>query len=305
VRKRIVIPFIVLAALIGIQLAFSLHRWREPVYQGTPLKEWLPRYDSASQAAQTDEAVRQMGAQSLPFLLEMLDAADSPAKEALADIADEFDLRHFQYVPAQPQHRWALAAFRSLGPAAAPAIPELLRLLRNEQTRRNAEIALGSVGSPAIAPLTRALGNSRPKVRAAAAVALGECVSPMPGVPRKSRDARESAAIASLAATAWPALIRCLGDSDAEVRASAASALGDFGLEPAATVSALTHALNDPDWRVRYTAAVAVGRFRDAAQPAVPALVRMMGETNATARHGAAFALRMIDPETASQAGGK
>src|SRR5262245_23596156 len=53
----------------------------------------------------------------------------------------------------------AVVALADLGPAAAPAVPPLLELLRdkNEDLRLNAALALGKVGKPAVAPLTEAL----------------------------------------------------------------------------------------------------------------------------------------------------
>jgi hypothetical protein len=76
------------------------------------------------------------------------------------------------------------------------------------------------------------------------------------------------------------ALLDCLGDQDAEVRALAAGILGEtsetkatHALAPRA-VPALAGLLKDPDPRVRHQAAKALGSFRDAR--AIPALEEAM-----------------------------
>ena len=67
-----------------------------------------------------------------------------------------------------------------------------------------------------------------------------------------------------------------LGDTDAEVRAQAAKALGD--VRDAASADALVPMLADSAPRVRFFAAEAVGRI--GARTAVPGIVRMLAENN-------------------------
>jgi HEAT repeat protein len=77
------------------------------------------------------------------------------------------------------------------------------------------------------------------------------------------------------AKAAIPALIKALGDTDAEVRSSAAWALEKMGPAAKDAVPALTKALRDVDANVRMYAAYALGDIGAAAKPAVQELERL------------------------------
>jgi len=82
-RKRVYIALaVVLVALAGV-IAWQALREREPVYQGKGLRVWLREYrlglnTGASKVAA--DAVRHIGTNALPTLLEMLGAKDSKLK---------------------------------------------------------------------------------------------------------------------------------------------------------------------------------------------------------------------------------
>jgi HEAT repeat protein len=305
VQKRFAIPLLCLAAFVVAEIFFTLHRWREPTFEKTPLKTWLSYYAFSARSEDADEAIRGMGAQTLPFLMEMVKASDSRSKLALVQLADRFDLFNIEFIPAEERHRRALAAFRALGPKAKPAIPDLMLCLRSDQTRWVAIFALGAIGADSIAPLATALNDPKASVRAAAAKALGECAGTVASAPGAIVDAREVAAFESAVHVALPTLIRGLKDPDAEVRAAVACALGELGQEPAKTVPALAETLADSDAHVRRSAVLALGRFRARAQPALPALLKAFDDQDAAVKEGAAFALRFVDPETAERVGAR
>lgn len=307
--KRVLILLLIAATAVVLAILFSVGTWREPSYQGVRLRTWLPGYEVPGRAAQTDEAVQEMGAACVPFLLELLNATDSRTGQAFAFLADDLGFGHLHihihYVPADQKRRWALAGFRSLGPAGKAAVPDLVPMLRRDETRKTAVEVFAAIGAASVAPLTRALADSKSEVRAAAATALGECAAPSNRVVARWREPEEKAAIISEAKTAWPALIRCLKDPDPNVRAAAAMALADFGVEPGATVTALMALLGDNDPEVRGVTVVELGRFREAAQPVVPTLLQLLNDPDRKLSERAAFALRLIDQETAVQAGVK
>lgn len=110
---------------------------------------------------------------------------------------------------------WGLGA---LGPAAQPAVPELIEALKDKKdyVRRGAAWALGGMGAAAkaaVPALTEALGDVDNQVRSEAASALGGI-----GVAAKA---------------AVPAMIKALKDKDPQVRSDAAAALKNIDLEAA------------------------------------------------------------------------
>jgi HEAT repeat protein len=93
---------------------------------------------------------------------------------------------------------------------------------------------------------------------------------------------------------AVPPLIQALGDSDWDVRAAAAWALGKLG-DPRA-VPALIQALRDRSENVRFAAAWALGDLGD--PQAVPALIKALGDGWDAVRFAAAWALGDLgDPQ--------
>jgi HEAT repeat protein len=119
----------------------------------------------------------------------------------------------------------------------------------------------------------RDLGSAKPRVRAAAAAALGD-----------AEDARRPEAVA--------ALLRSLDDIDPDVRASSALSLGD--LRDAAAVEPLVLRLDDGIPAVRQSAAVALGRLGLSA--AFEPLARALARGPADVRFQAATSLCEIDP---------
>jgi HEAT repeat protein len=118
----------------------------------------------------------------------------------------------------------------------------------DERARRNAAFALGKLGSaagPTVPTLQRALtGDSSPKVREAAAFALGE-------IGQRAT---------SLGKTVAGTLTTALGDEDPLVRRSALFALGSIG-ETTGARRDIEKLLDDKNAEVRQNAAWALGRM--------------------------------------------
>lgn len=119
----------------------------------------------------------------------------------------------------------------------------------------------------------RDLGSPDPRVRAAAADALGD-------VPDAERP------------RAAQAVVGVLGDALPEVRCTAAFALGALGETIA--VAPLLERLEDGDTRVRQAAAVALGRIGDAR--AFAPLAKALRDGPPDLRYQAALSLAEIDP---------
>ncbi|HTM21760.1 MAG TPA: HEAT repeat domain-containing protein [Kofleriaceae bacterium] len=123
----------------------------------------------------------------------------------------------------------------------------------------------------------RDLASKDPRVRAAAAHALGDVTD------------------AELRGRAVDGLLGVIGDARPEVRAEAAFSLGE--LETEAAVAPLVERLRDPDMRVRQAAAIGLGTlgFRAGFEPLRQALV----DGPPDLRFQAATSLAEIDPEAA------
>ena len=109
-----------------------------------------------------------------------------------------------------PLRTTGTGALNRYGPAAADAVPDLIRAMKlGDADTRDAIIrtlvAIGTRAEPAVPALAAALSDPDPRVRQIAAEALGR--------------------FGSLAASAEPALSKALDDSNADVRKAASDAL--------------------------------------------------------------------------------
>ncbi len=164
---------------------------------------------------------------------------------------------------ASPGLQWnALQILYGMGPAAAPAVPELLALLERAPTHRPsrtphaAALALSRIGPAAVDGVVKLLEHSSAEVRMNAAAALGN-----PG---------------AAAAPAVPRLIAMLASEDPEEQMAAANALGRLGAVAADALPALQRL-----GAVETTQDVLVGHARSAARSAMAQIHRAM-QTAAT-----------------------
>jgi HEAT repeat protein len=181
----------------------------------------------------------------------------------------------------------AVEALETMGPAAGPAVPELIQALRdpNLLVRWAAARALGKIGpeqaAAAVGPLGRLLFDPDLDVDLAAATAL-ERFGP-------------------LARGAVPQLVRALGASDEQKRLAVIRTLTSIGTDAAPAIPALAVALSDPETMVRRQAAELLGKFGSAAASAEPALRRAMADLEPEVRQAASAALlKILHPGQAS-----
>jgi HEAT repeat protein len=185
-----------------------------------------------------------------------------------------FALRDCLSDPVTAVRVGAAQALGQVGPAAAPAVPDLVRLLRDddETVRCRAAEALGVIGDESAVPaLAENLGNPSPAVQEAAARALG--------------------AFKQAALSAVPALVPLLRDPEDSVRQAAADALSKVGPLPGETAAALAEGLSSPDSVVQTQTAEAIGAIGEAAAEAAPALVEALTNGSDRVRAKAAEAL--------------
>jgi hypothetical protein len=170
-KKWLRITLVVLVvAIVGLVI------WKstgpdEPVYQGRTLSSWLDHHVASTAANppynspgwhQAEEALRQIGTNGIPTLLEMIRAHDSSWKLKLVRLAEKQRLVRFSHRYAMPLNEEAEYAFRVLGTNAASAVPELVEIYQEDlsaSSQRCAALALASIGSPAKAAIPALVEN--------------------------------------------------------------------------------------------------------------------------------------------------
>ena len=131
--KRKVIALLVLFGIIAGAIALhSLLRQREPEYQGKTLSAWLKvgGHGDPDEDKPAIEAVRQIGTNAVPFLLDMVRAKDSKFKLKLTNWT--YDHLHYDILwsSAYETHMRAEGGFGVLDPADAQrAVPTLMKLM--------------------------------------------------------------------------------------------------------------------------------------------------------------------------------
>lgn len=259
-RKPIAVAVLIFAlATAGLLVIFS--RDNEPRYEGRSLSEWLAlqpmpadleAVTAPSKAeriaavrardariiafrAEKDFAVRAIGTNALPWLLQWMRYELPPWRQQLLKLAtrpvegktlDEGKIVYGQSLILGKAARLAeLAdlAFIILNTNAAPAIPELETMMKDNQKPDKglrAIYALAAIGVPAVQVLTNALADTNQTHRCEIMQAFYVVRDMIP----PSRDTYLAACV--------PALTRALDEPDAEVRRQAEVAL--YNLDPRA-----------------------------------------------------------------------
>jgi HEAT repeat protein len=179
----------------------------------------------------------------------------------------------------------ARQALAELGPEAAPAIPQLARMLNDGRTCNSAAWALVKIGTNALPALVDALTNGNRYARLEVAGAISWF-----------REDAEGAV---------PGLVECMKDEDPGARGNAIAALQAIPKRPDIAVPALIAALADPDLNVRDNAVTVLRKYGQVqAEVTIPMLVQAAGQDeNPLIRFRAAEVLRAVAPERAKAEG--
>ena len=156
-RLRIIIGLL-LASVLGL-LVWQAPGPREPVFEGRTLTSWLDHHVATSAASppynspgwkKADEALRSIGTNAIPTLLEMIRAKDPPpVLLKLLETARRHGWTRINYQYAFSRHEEAEYAFQVLETNAASAVPELIRIYEEDvspSSQRCATLALGHIG---------------------------------------------------------------------------------------------------------------------------------------------------------------
>jgi HEAT repeat protein len=290
-----------LAAALGLTLMTIAPAWAqtEPSWNSRSLSFWIRALEG-------------------PEIAGRLQATDAITQIAIAHGGDAAGPAFAALLPNLDAGPEALrvssaAALEQIGPAAAPAVPRLLSLLRDDgaaAVRRSAALALARIdpASPVVVTTAaRALvADADAQVRVASAVLLvasgpaaraadGELRDALgDGLPFVRLYAALALAHAGLGVTAVPVVLGALDDEDPAVRAEAAGMLSDVGRDHPDVVPALTEALHDRDATVRVAAAGGLGSVGRAAQVSLPTLWALIQDPDEDVRSAALVAIRQI-----------
>lgn len=282
-----------LACAVAVAALLFQSRDHEPSYDGRSLNDWLvglTNYNGDDDTDQAAEAIRQIGTNAIPYLVQYTRYTPWPLRVKAAGVIAALAKRlgrdwRLRGSRSEARAQGAFDALVILGPAAAVAIPDLTQLAADPGDLGRASRAmftLGFMGAQALPPLMAILTNQQSRLRPQAAMSLSR-----------------------LGTNALPAvtiIIDYLRDPNENLAALSAISLGKMRQEPSLVVPALITALQDPRRRVGAYAAEAIGQFGDQAGSAVPALVKLLNDPDEGPRQGATNALRAIAPEMLADA---
>lgn len=278
--KRVSAATGISVAIAGLFLLAAI--WPEPAepfHGDKTLRQWLEVRSSGNIRDLTDDAqaaIRAMGTNALPSLVSMVSKRDSILRlELRAWAGKNPNLRKWIRISNGERLRGA-AGLEALGPMAAPAIPELIPLLGDEQTAYPAALALGAIGEIAVPELVQCLTNANTRLRVSAVQAINF----MHG-----------------AEEAIPSLLTCLTDPEPDVRFIAAIALGDMRKHPETVVPHLIVLLDDAESSVRQAGIIALGLYGSAAEAATEKLAMIQNDPSREVQQAAKTALERIRPK--------
>ena len=256
-RIILVLSLIVIAIAVAVWLD-AQPDLPEPHYANKPLHQWLTAYDPQirltipmGQLAETDNAIRHMGADAVPALLRMQQAHDSYLKLKFLALLKEQHIYPVHHIPAYNLNYAATRAFVALGTNAQSAVPQLIAIYKanySESSRELATRSLEAIGPPAqaaIPTLVKSLASSSESARLRLIQTLGAIRSnpdlSVPAIAAALKDNNwivrhyatlELTHFGPAATSAVPALLKTLRDTNAIVRQYATNAL--LRIDPAA-----------------------------------------------------------------------
>ncbi len=302
-RRGYIIAIMISAVVVAVLVVFYSFEQAAPAYQGKSLRFWLAELSDrsstrASSIQKAEAALAAMGTNSLPFILDELRMNDRPRLERMVNTISRFLWMrlHYRidYTPAFVRRTGAKEGLTVLAPSLG--IPALTSLLndRNKEVCDGAAKALSqmhdkssreSTFGPARA-LVSALSHTNRYARVATATRLRDCGFWTP--------------------EALPPLLKCLEDSDAELRVEAALTFEwyyrAFYREPewaswterAAVSSILLHCLQETNSTIRRSAVISLGRTGDGSPEVLAAIKRTLTDKDRTVSETAERALIIL-----------
>ncbi len=228
--------------------------------------------------------------ENIQALAALLDDKDGEVRERVAEVMAQIGPAA---APAVPQlvnalshsddvtRREAMEAIAAIGPGAKEAIPELVKILGDpgwaldQEPQDYAVQALVFIGPASVPALLEAIGDPQGGVRSGVARALG-------GLPASPE--------------VMAALIRTLGDGEPVVRAAASYALRRIGKGSGESMNALKVLLKDPEAEVRISSAAALRSLGIEAGVVLPVLIALLDDPDPERRRRACNVIEEMGP---------
>lgn len=309
----------------------------EPQYQGKKLTAWAREIDQMDffrqpafqqhreQNERAITVIQQVGTNALPVALSLLRAKDSWLRGRLTEWAERYDANHWpKHFPVQIQSAGeknfeGINIIWALGAMAEPAIPDLIRLLQNQnrQAAETARLALPGVGTNAIPPLLKLLSAPDANIRLRAAIILGDFFRPKmpPAESGGSLMVAGSEDFRSQASVAVPVLLQSLDNRELNsvTHIRIIQALGWIREDAPVVVPALIRHIQSetngkPDYWLHRNYFRALGSYETNAEAAVPLLISLLQPMTESSNNPAFVhfsyapaldALQKIDPAAA------
>jgi len=257
----------------------------------------LPFADRPPRLVEAEGAVRHIGKESLPWLVRWLGYEPPAWRQKLSNVLGgwrmPFKESIMRLVGVDDYKVWqGLAGFEILGSEAAPAIPDLARMLRVSSSRLwsradAAFLALMDVGRDGLPPLITALADPASRNRVETIVHFRSF---------------------NLGTNGWfaaPVLMKCVTDSDRQVAEAATWTLTDLGLPAETVLPVIKGAVLDRRSTVRNVAVQALGRLGKQALPCTELLYNCFNDIDPFVREAATNALSRITEDASGKAGGE
>lgn len=275
-----------------------------------------------------DAGIRKMAAQALG-------QAGPDVKKAVPDLIEALQDK------VNDVRMAAIDALGEMGEEGKEAAPQLARLLRdpNLRVRERVRAALASIGPAAVEPLSNALGEEEkievrmdaiqliavfgpaakkavpalrnalkdgdPRIRAAAANALGKMeldgADAVPDLLTALKDKKlavQSEAVTALmllTSAGVPDLLPKVREADRKGRWVAPVSMAQMAAKPANDLAGLVKALRDKDPQVRTKAALVLVALGPKAEPALPLLTRALEDEDAEVRLAVAMVIARLE----------
>ena len=303
---------------------FLFVRGGEPTYRGRTVTSWLGQvFDTRRNQAEALQALRQLGAQAVPFEISALTRTNSALERWYQSVYHSLPLRKYLPTPVAPETIRSAAELALLNNQhVGEFIPDIVRLLQHEDPSVRARASgilvnhIRARDTFCIPLLIEALNSPQPNVRRNLVLALTKfgpaAKAAVPALEQGLKAdlaqiridcARALGAIdANTATVTKPVLKEAMGDGDPRIRHWASVYLSGIDAEDQEVMPVFIGSLTNSDPGIRMSAAYSLVRFGSKAKTAVPGLIVALTDPEASVRRAARAALEKIDPESAAKA---